>query len=124
MEIEISVSIGEIFDKLSILEIKKKHIKDINKINHIDGEINKLLPKIDHLMDKNKILYKYLLLINEKIWHDIDKQKTLNINDIRYSNLCFRIMKENDARFRIKSMIDKQNTYTSVSLMFLFALLK
>ena len=42
MEIKIPVSIGEIFDKLSILEIRKKYIKDANKLIHIKLEIEKI----------------------------------------------------------------------------------
>ena len=34
----VEISIGELLDKISILEIKSEKIKDINKLNYINNE--------------------------------------------------------------------------------------
>ena len=109
-EIEIAVSIGEIFDKLSILDIKNKKITDPTKLLHVKKEITKILPKINHLIEKNKTLYQYLLTINEIIWDLMDHTKNISLTSEDFSNLSFQIYHSNDARFRIKSLIDKQNS--------------
>ena len=45
MKINIPASIGELFDKITILEIKKSKIKDDNKLIFINKELN-LLKKV------------------------------------------------------------------------------
>ena len=45
MKINIPASIGELFDKITILEIKKSKIKDENKLIFINKELN-LLKKV------------------------------------------------------------------------------
>ena len=109
MEIKIPVSIGEIFDKLSILEIKKKYIKDENKLIHIKLEIEKITLEIQHLIEKNQKLFQYILIVNEKIWNLIDISKS-NLSELDFNILSRQIAHENDARFRIKSLIDKNNS--------------
>ena len=41
MNIEIPISVGELVDKLTILEIKKEKIKDTNKLININNEYDK-----------------------------------------------------------------------------------
>ena len=41
-KILIELSVGELLDKISILEIKKKKIKDIEKLKFINDEYNVL----------------------------------------------------------------------------------
>ena len=42
MEIKISVSIGELIDKITILEIKSKKLKDKNKLENVNLELSVL----------------------------------------------------------------------------------
>ena len=42
MEVKIPVSLGELFDKVSILEIKSEKISDKTKLNHIKKELDSL----------------------------------------------------------------------------------
>ncbi len=74
MKIEIEVSIGELYDKVTILKIKKDRIKDSEKLFNINKELiyleNKILnndPQVNNLVDA---LYK----INSKLW-DIENSK-------------------------------------------------
>ena len=69
MKVEIEVSIGELYDKVTILKIKKDRIKDSEKLFNINKELiyleNKILnndPQVNNLIDE---LYK----INSKLWN-------------------------------------------------------
>ena len=72
MLINVPVSIGELFDKISILDIKTKKIKNKDDLKLIKYELSKLkkIAKSKGLTN-NKIKRKYLLLksINEKLWN-------------------------------------------------------
>ena len=69
---KIEVSTGEIFDKLSILEIKKRKIKDLDKLKNIQIEYDLLklasltfLPLYDSRLS---FLYIDLQQVNFKLW--------------------------------------------------------
>ena len=63
MKINIPASIGELFDKITILEIKKSKIKDDNKLIFINKELD-LLKKV---VKSKKINTRSLGSINKKI---------------------------------------------------------
>ena len=74
MKVEIEVSIAELYDKVTILRIKKDRIKDSKKLFNINKDLiyleNKILnndPQVNNLVDE---LYK----INSKLW-DIENSK-------------------------------------------------
>lgn len=92
----ILVSIGEIYDKISILKIKESKIKDINKLN----EIRKEIKTIDFNI-KYQYYFDLLLEVNTKIW-DLTDQVKLEPNLEKYQ-LIFKL---NDDRFRIKNKIN------------------
>ena len=52
------ISVGELIDKISILEIKIKNIKDLNKLTHINKEY-KILLKIKKKFKIKKNIYTY-----------------------------------------------------------------
>jgi hypothetical protein len=120
----IEVSIGEITDKYSILELKTKYILDDNKLKEIQKEINILEEFVSKI--KYSYFYKLLLYINEQIWIDTDVIKTLSINNKEYNNIYLfaeisnRIFENNQRRFRLKnyfniidnSNIKEQKSYT------------
>ena len=70
-KILVEVSVGELLDKISILEIKKEKIKDSEKLKFINDEYNVLKDqfnmnvKSDEKIDK---LFKSLKEINSKLW--------------------------------------------------------
>ena len=70
-KILVEVSVGELLDKISILEIKKKKIKDSNKLNFINDEyivLKNQLEKNVKVDEKIKKLFKSLKEINSKLW--------------------------------------------------------
>tara|TARA_Y100001970_G_scaffold37918_1_gene46819 strand:- start:784 stop:1170 length:387 start_codon:yes stop_codon:yes gene_type:complete len=80
MKINVPASVGELFDKITILEIKKKKIKDKEKLKHVNAELN-LLNKVvtKKKINKRKILklINALKSINLKLWNVEDKLRKL-----------------------------------------------
>ena len=118
-KIIIEVSVGELLDKISILEIKKEKIKDKNKLSFIENELGIL----NHQLNKNvkldneiNRLYNSLKDINIKLWAIEDekrmceKEKTFNEKFIKLSRDIHFL---NDNRANIKLNI---NNYTGSKL--------
>jgi len=70
--LKIPVSIGELFDKFSILEIKLEKILNVNKREKINTEINELKNYIDKYQISTE-LYMELKNINLRLWEIEDK---------------------------------------------------
>ena len=83
MKINIPASIGELFDKITILEIKKSKIKDENKLIFINKELN-LLKKVVKSKKINtrslSSLVKKLKNVNLKLWNVEDKLRKFEKN--------------------------------------------
>ena len=65
------ISAGELFDKISILEIKKNKIKDRSKRNIVLKELGSLQETVNENVEKSKSLtklYKKLKSVNLKLW--------------------------------------------------------
>ena len=70
-KILVQVSVGELLDKISILEIKLDKIKDNEKLKFIKDEYNILKKEFDKNVNKDKKidgLFKSLKNINLKLW--------------------------------------------------------
>tara|TARA_A100001011_G_scaffold76533_1_gene78821 strand:- start:1465 stop:1854 length:390 start_codon:yes stop_codon:yes gene_type:complete len=70
-KIIIEVSIGELLDKISILEIKQEKIKDPEKLKFINNEHSILKSQLERNVTSNKkldSLYQSLKEINAKLW--------------------------------------------------------
>jgi|688.fasta_scaffold49070_5 hypothetical protein len=98
----VNVSIGEIIDKLNILEIKLNRINDNNKKIQITKEINEL-NKISIIKTKYKYLYNILTYVNTSIWDLTDIIKSLDVTDQIYPFISKDIFDLNQKRFRIKN---------------------
>ena len=105
------ISLGELLDKISILEIKLKKIKDKSKIFHIKKEYNILL-KIKKKVKVNKkvnIYYKKLKAVNNSLWNIEDKirlHEKLKKFDKKFVLLARRVYFTNDKRSKIKLSIN------------------
>lgn len=108
----ISVSIGELLDKLSILKIKKNRIKDCLKLKYVHSEFSHTYEKSDKFLKDPKVkkLFKKLYKTNKILWDLEDKirrkekYKKFNKNFIKLSRLIY---KNNDFRFSIKNRINE-----------------
>jgi len=70
-KILVEVSVGELLDKISILEIKKEKIKDPSKLNFINDEYNTLKEQLKKNIksdEKLEKLFQSLKEINAKLW--------------------------------------------------------
>ena len=107
-KIIIEVSIGELFDKISILEIKQEKIKDPEKLKYISDEHsilkNQLAKNIknDEKLDK---LFQSLKEINSKLWViEDDKRQCEKEKDFgeKFIKLSRDVHFLNDDRAKIK----------------------
>ena len=106
------ISAGELFDKISILEIKKNKIKDKNKRNIIIKELSSLQETASENIEKSKSiikLYKKLKSINLKLWKiedDIRDCERKNNFESKFIKLARAVYFTNDERSRVKNKIN------------------
>jgi hypothetical protein len=106
---KIETSIGEIVDKLSILNIKKNNIKDETKLINISKEYDYLFQiTFDELKIEESDFYD-LVIINERLW-DIedsirDKERE-SLFDSEFIELARSVYFTNDKRAEIKKNIN------------------
>ena len=70
-KILVEVSVGELLDKITILEIKKEKIKDSEKLKFINSEYDVLKEQLDKNVkndERLKKFFKSLKEINSKLW--------------------------------------------------------
>ena len=114
-KIIVEVSIGELLDKISILEIKQEKIKDPEKLKFINNEYSILkdqLGKNVNSDDELNNLYKSLKEINTKLWViEDDKRQCEKDKDFgeKFIKLSRDVHFLNDDRAKIKLEI---NSYT------------
>ena len=113
MKIDITVSCGELLDKLSILEIKSKKIKDKDKLKNIAHEKLILSSKAEALRnaDPNKYqsFFDELLEINQKLWKIEDEIRIFEKDKIfneKFIELARQVYVTNDLRFDLKNKIN------------------
>ena len=104
----IPVALGELFDKYSILLIKRERITNIEKKTAVQLEIDYLSPIVNqYLLDYS--LQKQIKQINEELWdieEKIREKETLLQFDQEFIDLARRVYKTNDERCRIKNKIN------------------
>mgnify|MGYP001301791519 CR=1 FL=1 len=106
------ISAGELIDKITILEIKKKKITSQDKLAEIDKELISLNNTMNNsIKDRSKIssLRDQLKDLNLKLW-DIESEKRLaeKNNDFgsKFIELARNVYKFNDERAKIKLAIN------------------
>ena len=111
-KILVEVSVGELLDKISILEIKKDKIKDKDKLKFINDEYNILddqLKKNVKIDDKLNKLFKSLKDINLKLWL-IEDEKRLFEKKSDFGDKFIKLSRDihflNDERAKIKLEIN------------------
>ena len=111
-KILVEVSVGELLDKISILEIKKEKIKDEKKLKFINDELVILKNQLDQNVktdDKLNGLFKSLKEINAKLWV-IEDDKRLCEKNSTFSENFIKLSRDvhflNDDRAKIKLEIN------------------
>ena len=113
-KILVEVSVGELFDKISILEIKKDKIKDKEKLKYIVDEYNLLKEQMVNkvkLDEKLSGLFDTLKDINSKLWV-IEDDKRLCEKNSDFGEKFIKLSRDihflNDKRASIKLEINNQ----------------
>lgn len=111
MNILIPVSLGELVDKITILEIKFSNIQDQKKIENINKELTFLKNVLKSLDIDNQIKNYYLDLykVNLKLWNLEDRIRYLEKNfifDNNFVEVSKEIFKTNDIRSQIKKQVN------------------
>ena len=111
-KILVEVSIGELLDKISILEIKKEKIKDIKKLKFINDEYNVLKEQLDKNVKSNEKLEKLfqsLKEINARLWV-IEDDKRMCEKNSDFGDKFIKLSRDvhilNDDRAKIKLEIN------------------
>ena len=111
-KILVEVSVGELLDKISILEIKKEKIKDPEKLKFINDEHSILKVQLDQNVkpnDKLNKLFQSLKIINAKLW-SIEDDKRMCEKKSDFTENFIRLSREvhflNDDRAKIKLEIN------------------
>ena len=106
------ISVGELIDKITILEIKKEKITDSEKLKDITKELSSLNNTFEQSIpdfSKIKLLIEKLKTVNLQLW-DIENGKRLaeKNNDFgeKFIELARNVYKINDERSRIKLEIN------------------
>ena len=120
MKINLPASIGELFDKITILEIKKLKIKDKTKLKIVNQELS-LLKKVVLTKRINRRMLaptiKQLKKINLQLWNVEDKLRIFEKNKLfkkDFVNYARKVYHMNDKRAFLKNEINiKTNSLIS-----------
>ena len=111
-KIIVEVSVGELLDKISILEIKQEKIKDAEKLKFINNEHSILKDQLEKNIksdDKLDNLYQSLKEINSKLWR-IEDDKRQCEKDKNFGEKFIKLSRDvhflNDDRAKIKLEIN------------------
>ena len=111
-KILVEVSVGELLDKISILEIKKEKIKDAGKLKFINDEHSILKDELEQNIkpdDKLNELFQSLKEINSKLWI-IEDDKRLYEKNKDFTENFIKLSRDvhflNDERAKIKLEIN------------------
>ena len=104
----IPVAIGEVYDKFSILEIKKRKISDKTKLVHVNNELTYLKLFVDKY-NLSADVYNELVKVNEALWDIEDKLRIKEQKkefDEEFIKLARSVYFTNDERGEIKKKIN------------------
>jgi len=111
MNILAPISVGELFDKITILEIKLENYADIFKLLHVTNEIaelRKLAANIDANVSEEVAELKE---VNKIIWDNEDQARTYGPNkdyDLFFMTIAATTYRMNTRRAVIKQVINKK----------------
>jgi len=109
--ISIPVSIGEMIDKLSILQVKKNKVKDETKLKFIHNEFELLYNFSSEFLNnpETDLIYHKLVLVNTNLWEIEDELRIMEKEknfDNEFVSLARKVYFTNDERFRLKNEIN------------------
>lgn len=110
MKVQISISLGELIDKISILKIKKEKIDDANKLSNVKYELETLEEELAQLnIDGAEDYLSQLVTVNSELWDIEDDIRVLEKEkrfDDEFIKLARSVYVTNDKRFAVKNAIN------------------
>tara|TARA_R110002096_G_scaffold2741_22_gene14173 strand:+ start:426 stop:815 length:390 start_codon:yes stop_codon:yes gene_type:complete len=112
VSIKVDISVGELVDKISILEIKQEHIDDPDKLANVSNELGILNDEFLHNVPKSDdldVLKDRLKAVNLEIWNledDIRDQERRRDFGEKFVQLARSVYKTNDKRAALKREIN------------------
>ena len=114
LDMKIEVSVGEVVDKYSILNIKADKITDPTKLKNVNNEIAQLEIEVENIRNINPHKFdeflSSLIEINTALWETEDSIRILeqkqDFSD-DFIKLARSVYIQNDERYRIKNLINK-----------------
>ena len=112
MQLQVPVSVGEVLDKITILQIKLAHISNAAKRVNIQNELDALLPLVAgdaFTTDQMQALMAELKSVNEALWDiedDIREKEAAKSFDAEFIRLARAVYITNDKRAEIKKQIN------------------
>ena len=113
----IEVSVGEIVDKLSILELKKLNIKDSDKLKNVTKEYDYLHNIVFNELKINQDDFLLLLNVNQILWEVEDKIRTkerIKAFNSEFVELARLVYITNDKRADLKKLINLKYNSTFI----------
>lgn len=109
--VSVPVSVGELIDKLSILQVKKTKIVNPEKLKYVSEEFELLYgqSKSYFQVEVVKSLYDSLTEVNSVLWDVEDKLRVFESEkkfDQEFIDLARKVYYTNDERFRLKNEIN------------------
>lgn len=109
--INVPVSVGELIDKLSILQVKKKKISNPEKLSYVSKEFELLYNTSAEFLNNMEIenLYHELVETNSNLWEIEDRLRVLEQNgrfEGEFLDLARKVYFTNDKRFELKNEIN------------------
>jgi hypothetical protein len=105
MNLKIDVSIGEVLDKISILEIKASEIKDSKKLANIYNELQHLKDAVKNVNGLDTSDIRKLYEINKTLWDvedDLRYKESIGEFDADFIDLARSVYMFNDQRAELK----------------------
>ena len=112
MQLHVPVSVGEVLDKITILQIKLTYISDARKRFNVQNELDALLPLVtgnSFTSSQMQALTAELKSVNEELWvieDDIREKEAKKSFDNEFVQLARAVYVTNDKRAAIKKEIN------------------
>jgi hypothetical protein len=109
--VTIKISVGELIDKLSILQIKLDKIKDEDKLKLVVHEFSLLYNTSIPYFEQSSLydLYEQLIEVNSKLWDVEDRLRVIETEkrfEGEFIDLARQVYYLNDERFELKNKIN------------------
>ena len=107
--VSIEVSVGELFDKITILKIKQKKLTNQEQLENVNKELKYLENKAFNNDPEVNVLVEQLYEINEKLWDIENGKRKCEANKTfgtKFVQLARDVYMKNDDRATIKKLIN------------------